>query len=193
MRAAILLLGILVGVAATLLVVSGGLYSVRAACDDEPCPNPPCCNGDCNGDAGIDIADAIYLLAYLFGSGPEPLRIATQSGECPSVEGEWVIQVKFRCDECEVPPPPEPFKVTVKQDGCAITVVSEREDEFRGVVCGTLAYWSGTAPYDGGEMRIRSFARLDEREKTLEGVTAWTLVTIAETCEGVEVWEAQQE
>ena len=38
----------------------------------------PCANGDVNGDGGLDIADAIYLLSHLFADGPEPVPI-----ECP--------------------------------------------------------------------------------------------------------------
>ena len=33
-------------------------------------------NGDVNGDSSIDIGDAIYLLTFLFGKGPEPVAIA---------------------------------------------------------------------------------------------------------------------
>ena len=33
-------------------------------------------NGDVNGDGGIDIGDAIYLLAFLFNQGPPPVAIA---------------------------------------------------------------------------------------------------------------------
>ena len=32
-------------------------------------------NGDVNGDGTIDIADPVYLLAYLFDGGPEPVTI----------------------------------------------------------------------------------------------------------------------
>jgi hypothetical protein len=40
-------------------------------------------NGDVNGDGGLDIADAVYLLNFLFSGGPAPAEIcdATPSGE----------------------------------------------------------------------------------------------------------------
>jgi hypothetical protein len=49
--------------------------SVNADCTDAPCPHPPCCNGDVNGDGSIDISDAIYLLSRLFTGGPPPVDI----------------------------------------------------------------------------------------------------------------------
>ena len=56
---------------------------VQADCRDEPCDRPPCCNGDCNGDGDVNIADAISLLSYLFTRGPEPLRTACgPANEC---------------------------------------------------------------------------------------------------------------
>ena len=36
----------------------------------------PAGNGDVNGDADIDLSDAIYLLTWLFQGGPEPIAIA---------------------------------------------------------------------------------------------------------------------
>ena len=36
----------------------------------------PSGNGDVNGDGGLDITDAIYLLGYLFLNGPAPIAIA---------------------------------------------------------------------------------------------------------------------
>ncbi|MBI4606320.1 MAG: putative metal-binding motif-containing protein [Planctomycetes bacterium] len=35
--------------------------------------DPPILNGDTNGDGGRDISDAVYLLSWLFGGGPEPV------------------------------------------------------------------------------------------------------------------------
>jgi len=48
---------------------------------------PPSGNGDVNGSGGIDIADAIYILGYLFAQGPAPEAI-----ECAA------------CDSCCPPP-----------------------------------------------------------------------------------------
>ncbi len=63
------------GSAAALLVAWNALPSSQAACRDDPCAVPPCCNGDVTGDGSIDIADAIALLSHLFARGPEPARI----------------------------------------------------------------------------------------------------------------------
>ena len=71
---------IAVGCAGTLLLMSGGVLTVRADCPAEPCDNRPCCNGDVNADGNWDIADAVSLLAYLFGGGPPP--VAIESPEC---------------------------------------------------------------------------------------------------------------
>ena len=54
-----------VGSALTVLLMSTAM--VGADC--------PIQNGDCNGDEARDIADAIYLLSYLFAQGPEPVTI----------------------------------------------------------------------------------------------------------------------
>ncbi len=43
---------------------------------------PPSGNGDVNGSGGIDIADAIYILGYLFAQGPAPVSI--EGGDCDS-------------------------------------------------------------------------------------------------------------
>ena len=48
------------------------------------CPGPPdeaCGNGDVNGDGTINIADPVYLCAYLFTEGPPPAAIECE--ECP--------------------------------------------------------------------------------------------------------------
>jgi hypothetical protein len=62
-----------IGLAALSPLLSGGIPKVEAACPDEPCASPPCCNGDVNGDGSIDIADPV--LAYLLAEGPEPQSI----------------------------------------------------------------------------------------------------------------------
>ncbi len=71
-----LVIGVCLGVTATLLLVSGGLSVVKAACQDNPCLSPPCCNGDVNADGAVNIADAVALLMYLFVDGPEPVERA---------------------------------------------------------------------------------------------------------------------
>ena len=54
---------------------------------DAALAGPPSGNGDVNGSGGIDIADAIYILGYLFAQGPAPEAI-----ECVA------------CDSCCPPP-----------------------------------------------------------------------------------------
>lgn len=61
-----------------------GTYAAAqsASCPPGTCPTIPagfpetCCNGDINGDASINIADPVALLAYLFSGGPAPAAIA---------------------------------------------------------------------------------------------------------------------
>ena len=52
------------------LLISGSVLRVNGAdCPDTPAPDPGAvatCNGDVNGDESINVADAIYLLGYLF-------------------------------------------------------------------------------------------------------------------------------
>jgi len=76
---AILVIGVLLGVGLMLFVPHGAPQVVYA--------DPPSGNGDVNGSGAIDIADAIYLLTYLFAQGPEPEAI-----ECAA------------CDSCCPPP-----------------------------------------------------------------------------------------
>ena len=68
---ALVALGVLLGVAVMLAVPHGPPRVVFAG--------PPAGNGDVNGSGKIDLADAIYLLGYLFANGPEPAAIACDS------------------------------------------------------------------------------------------------------------------
>ncbi len=70
-----LLTGIVIGAAVMFSLMSSNESEVQADCQDNPCVNPPCCNGDVNGDGTIDISDAVYLLNYLFSGGDCPLSI----------------------------------------------------------------------------------------------------------------------
>lgn len=45
-------------------------------------------NGDVNGDNGLDLSDAIYLLAYLFQGGDAPEPCPAGGGDCTAVEAE---------------------------------------------------------------------------------------------------------
>jgi hypothetical protein len=69
----ILLVGLLLG-AAGMFLFTGGTAKVAADCPGEP--GKACGNGDVNGSGGIDIADTVYLLAYLFANGPAPVAFA---------------------------------------------------------------------------------------------------------------------
>ena len=68
---AVAAVGVLVGVAVTLSIPHGASQVVYAG--------TPSGNGDVNGDGRIDVADAIYLLGYLFANGPKPGAIACDS------------------------------------------------------------------------------------------------------------------
>ncbi|HAK93578.1 MAG TPA: hypothetical protein DCM87_00850 [Planctomycetes bacterium] len=50
---------------------------------------PPSGNGDVNGSGGIDIADAVYILSYLFAQGPAPeaIEIVACDSCCPPPSG----------------------------------------------------------------------------------------------------------
>lgn len=66
------------------LALLGAASTVLADCQDLPCAAPPCCNGDTNGDASIDISDAVGLLAFLFSPGaPPPAAIVCGSCTAP--------------------------------------------------------------------------------------------------------------
>jgi hypothetical protein len=75
-----LVIGLLIG-AAAMFVLMGGAAKVAAQCPGEP--DTACGNGDVNGDGKRDIADAVYLLSYLFASGPAP--VAIECPPCPSL------------------------------------------------------------------------------------------------------------
>lgn len=86
-KAALTLIVICVGVGyAANWVLTTSLPLVAADCADNRCDNPPCCNGDVNGSGKIDIADAIYLLTYLFAQGPAPEAIECNTC-CPPPSG----------------------------------------------------------------------------------------------------------
>ncbi len=66
-------------------VVLNGLIPYGAAV----CPGPAgqvCGNGDVNASGDIDIADAIYVLSYLFASGPAPVACADGGALTPEQE-----------------------------------------------------------------------------------------------------------
>ncbi len=75
--------GLLLGTALTALVLTGTLTVGAAPCEEDPCPVPPCCNGDVNGDGDIDLSDPVYILLYLFQGGAEPLPLVCQPTGSP--------------------------------------------------------------------------------------------------------------
>jgi hypothetical protein len=85
--------GLSVGLSLVLLVPHGAPQVVSAA-------GEPSGNGDVNASGAIDIADAVYLLSYLFAQGPAPVAI-----ESPA------------CDSCCLPCPPGGLPAT-GQDKC---------------------------------------------------------------------------
>lgn len=69
----------LAGMGMNLLLTPDAAPGVEAGCTDDPCDNPPCCNGDTNGDGSIDLSDPILLLTYLFSQGTEPVPFQCQA------------------------------------------------------------------------------------------------------------------
>jgi len=45
-------------------------------------PHVPYVCGDANGDAAVDISDAVYLIAYIFSGGPAPNPLAAGDANC---------------------------------------------------------------------------------------------------------------
>jgi hypothetical protein len=70
-------LNLILVVAVMFLVCHGGPQEVSAQ-------GTPSGNGDVNGSGGIEIADAIYLLSYLFAQGPAPEAIESAGGGLPA-------------------------------------------------------------------------------------------------------------
>ena len=85
-------------------------------CDDSDCLFSPDCNlnpyfsrGDTNGDGGFDIADAINLLTYLFGSGSVSCLSACDSNDDGSVDVADAITILAALfSGGELPPTPGP-------------------------------------------------------------------------------------
>jgi hypothetical protein len=96
-------IGVVLGSGAMLLVPHGGPVVVSAQ-------GKPSGNGDVNGSGDIDIADAVYLLSYLFANGESPEAI--ECPECPA------------CDSC-CPPCPPPSLPATGQTKCYGTLGAE--------------------------------------------------------------------
>jgi PKD repeat protein len=67
--------------------------------------------GDSNGDGKLDIADAIYILAYLFAQGPAPTCLdaadANDDGAVDIADGVYILQNLFARGPAIPPPYPE--------------------------------------------------------------------------------------
>jgi hypothetical protein len=70
-------IGLSLGIGLMLLVPHGAPHVVYAG-------GTPSGNGDVNADGRINIADALYLLSYLFGHGPAPETIESTGGGLPA-------------------------------------------------------------------------------------------------------------
>ena len=68
-------IGILIGALGMCLLTQERFGN--ADCPGEP--GIPCGNGDVNGDGSVDLADAVYILQYLFGGGPEIVPLSQVS------------------------------------------------------------------------------------------------------------------
>jgi hypothetical protein len=85
-------------------------------CEEPPVPCD-CIPGDANGDGDVNVGDAVYLISYVFKSGPAPTPYATCSGDancdCDSNVGDavYIITYVFKSGpppcECEVWRDPE--------------------------------------------------------------------------------------
>jgi hypothetical protein len=74
-----LALNMVIGIGLVLVLLHGGHPFVSAQ-------GAPSGNGDVNGSGGIDIADTVYLLSYLFANGPAPVAFADGGGLTPEQE-----------------------------------------------------------------------------------------------------------
>ena len=83
MNAMTMLLGVAVFSAAVVAALMPIMPQAAADCQDDPCPEPPCCNGDVDANGSINIGDAVYVLTYLFLNGPNPSWAAPNCTEQP--------------------------------------------------------------------------------------------------------------
>jgi hypothetical protein len=169
-----LLVGLVLGIAGTLLF-TGGPAKVAADCPGDP--GTPCGNGDVNGSGDTDIADAVYLLSYLFASGAAP--VAIECPECPA------------CDSC-CPPCPPPILPATGQTKCY---------DFNGNEIGCAsADWPGQdGSYQKGCPTVDRFVDNGDgtvtdnctglmwQKETAPGANAYTWQTALQYCEGLEL------
>lgn len=76
--------------------------------DECECPTP-FIRGEVNGDGMVDIGDAVYLLAFLFSNGPEPMPVAAGDvngdGMTDVADAVYLLAYQFS----NGPEPPAPF------------------------------------------------------------------------------------
>ena len=51
--------------------------------------------GDCNGSGMLDIDDAVFLISYLVGGGPEPLPASRSDCDCDNNPGISLADAAF--------------------------------------------------------------------------------------------------
>ncbi|MFH2055078.1 MAG: C10 family peptidase [bacterium] len=82
---------------------SDTVYNLRIVVTDAPPPDYIC--GDCNDDEIANITDAVYLVNYIFNSGPAPIPLAAGDANCDGVpnitDAVYLIQFIFS----DGPPP----------------------------------------------------------------------------------------
>lgn len=81
----------------------------REAARAQAAPPAALQNGDANGDGARDIADPVYLLAWLFSGGPEPVAFAQEGGGLTPEQAE--ILSYFRLAQEPASPDGDPVKV----------------------------------------------------------------------------------
>ena len=64
-----------INVVSLLVLIGPIMSSAGGGCAVGPGPAADC-NGDVNGDGGVDIGDGVYLLNFLFAQGPAPVAFA---------------------------------------------------------------------------------------------------------------------
>lgn len=75
-----------------------------------PCTTPDFIRGNANGDAAVDVSDGVYLLGYLFQSGPAPIPTeaaadVNDDGGVDVSDSIYLLNFLFVFG----PPPPAPF------------------------------------------------------------------------------------